>query len=263
MNGESEVGPFRLAPEIPSGKRRFSDAQLMELGEMYRADVTPRSMRRWIARGKQVDEHCPIESPALLKAWWAKHMTHSVPDWLMRAAAVAQAPVSAPVAAQPPPASESPAPPPAVASVNIDDFELGEGEAVRQQRSLVALLWSQLKQAYLTPGVDVDMLQSKYNKATESLRRLEKDDREDRKSRGLLIPRSVVQRDIEAACELIRQMSETEKRRVLELCPTLGPAERAEVAAAIERICEVRTRVFRSLKSLKETDDALRLIAAA
>ena len=158
------------------------------------------------------------------------------------------------------PSAEIPA---AFESRNVDDFALEEGEAVRQQRSLVAMLWVDVKKAYETPGADVDLLDSKRNKALETLRRLEKDDREDRKSRGLLIPRITVQREIDTACELIRQMSETEKRRVLELCPSLGPNERAEVALAIDRVCEVRTRVFRNLKSLKNINDAVLQFAAA
>lgn len=263
---EKTTPSFTLDPEKKSGS--FSDARLAELSVQYGAGLEPRTMRRWIADGRKSGDPCPLEDPVALKAWWARNKKWSVPDWLLRAAA--QAPKSEPKPAAEPaptpgatmPAAAEASPIPGV-SLNLDDFELGEGEAVAQQRSLVALLWSELKKAYLTPRAEVDMLQSKYNKATEALRKLEKDDREDRKSRGLLIPRITVRRDIETACELIRQMSETEKRRVLELCPTLNVAERGEVAVAIDRVCEVRTRVFRNLKSLRNTNDALLELAAA
>lgn len=265
LAAEEKTAPsFTLEPEKKS--QSFSAGRLQELSDQYGAGLDPRTMRRWIAEGKTSGDSCPLEDPAALKGWWARNKKWSVPDWLLRAAAKAPKPASepppAPTPGVPMPAAAVEPPPPGVA-LNLDDFELGEGEAVSQQRSLVALLWSELRKAYLTPGGEVDMLQSKYNKATEALRRLEKDDREDRKSRGLLIPRITVQRDIETACELIRQMSETEKRRVLELCPTLGLNERGEVAAAIDRVCEVRTRVFRNLKSLKSADDALLDLAAA
>jgi hypothetical protein len=247
-----QSGGFELEAEKP---RRFSDDRLKELIALYRVDASPRTLRRWIANGANV------EDPVSLKKWWVTQRTHNtVPDWLHRAASAATQP---PVVVE---KADAPSAPPVTSgeSVNLSDYQLGEGAAVSQQRSLVAALWAQLERAYLSPTTsDVDVLQAKYNKAVEALRRLEKDDLAFQKERGLMIPRVTVQRDIAAACELIRQMSETEKRRVLELCPTLGPEQRAEVAAAIDRICEVRTRVFRNLKSLKTTDDALLQFTAA
>ncbi len=239
--------------------------QLAEWSARY-GSTSPRQIRRWIEEDATPDDPCPIGDPVRFAEWWPRRKKWRVPDWLLKAAHESRA-------SAPPPAATSPAAsaadvpastgtPPAT-SINLADYQLGEGEVVQQQRRIVAALYFQLERAYLEGTGDIDLLQSKYNKAGEALRKHVKDDREDQKGRGLLIPRASVQRDLDTASELIRQMSETESRRVLELCPSLGPEQRSEVTAAVLRVADARTRVLRSLKSLKSADDALLELAAA
>lgn len=221
-----------------------------------------RQIRRWIQIGDQANDPCPLDEPAAMPTWWARRMKWRVPDAMLKAAQSVSSAVSE-SEKDSSPSSNSPPVAPGFTSIKLADFELGEGEAVAQQRRLVAALYSQLERAYLQGGGDVDLAQSKYNKAVESLRKFEKDDREDQRQRGLLIPRIAVQRDIEQATELLRQMRESMARRVLELVPGVPAELREPISGAIVRVREAEDRVFRRLDSLKSSADAVLDLAAA
>lgn len=268
MAAAPDQSDFRLHADgdSPFASRPITAEHLAKWSAAYHADG--RTIRRWIDDGDTAGDPCPINDPVRLVEWWPRLRKWRIPDALLIAAKAAALRTDldrlhGPSAAPPPPASPTPSVGPEFAPINLADFRLAEGEAVAQQRRIVAALYSQLEAAYLSGRGNADLIQSKYNKAVEALRRLDKDDREDQKQRGLVIPRVSVQRDVEFACEMIRQMGESEARRVIELCPSLGELQRAEVAAAITRTSEARAAVFRSLRTLKAPADALVQFAAA
>lgn len=254
---------LELTPE-PSpahGDSEVTGEQLKAWSNLYKRSA--RNIRKWIARGKDVCDPCPLDDPAKMPGWWARHMKWSVPDSITGAAAVVIPPLvlppspelSAPPTVQPPPMEQTGPP------INLSEFDLQQGEAVQQQRRIVGALYSQLEKAYLG-GTNADVIQQKYNKAVEALRKLEKDDRADQEARGQLIPRQIVERDIAAAGDMLRQMRESMERRILELCPSLTTEQRAQVADAIRRVRSAEDRVFQRLHTIKSEDDLLAELSA-
>jgi hypothetical protein len=48
-----------------------------------------RTIWRWIAAGEKSGEACPLDRPAEMPGWWARHMTWSVPREIEEAAVLA------------------------------------------------------------------------------------------------------------------------------------------------------------------------------
>lgn len=219
-------------------RRGIPKAKLEAWAAKY--DSTPRTIRRWLTKGEEVGEPCPLDDPAALKAWWARHMTWSVPQVILTAAEES--------------GPEKPPSPPAEA-IDLSEYHLEEGEAVRQAKALVAVVYRQLERAYQY-GSDVDALQKKHEKALESLRKAEASEREAAKQRGLLIRRDVVERDAATACQRLKTMRKNMVRRVRELLPELSEEILGKVAAAIERVREQEDGLFRKFGDVHDLDPA-------
>lgn len=248
-----DESPFTLALEEPH-PTELTRELLAEWSALYQTGA--RQLRRWWKEG------APLYDPAAMPGWWSRSHTWACPAKILAAAkaaphAAAPTPLPSAPAAAADPQRSGPEP------FNLSDFDLLEGEAVKLQRQRVAALFDQLDRAYKGLGGDIDVLEGKINRAGEFLRKLEKDDRESAKQRGLLIPRLEVTRDLAKLAEMLRQMTDTEVRRVLELCPALSVEARQQVSAAITRVADARQRVLRNLKSLKTPEDALLQLTAA
>lgn len=95
-----------------------------------RYGASERTVKRWVAAGKEKGDACPLDDPEVMREWWARNMSQRCPDKLLAAAIEARKsgpgepvtvpePVKAPV--QDPlmelpvqPQKEKPAPPPLV-----------------------------------------------------------------------------------------------------------------------------------------------------
>jgi hypothetical protein len=250
------------------GKSRpISAADLERWGKIYRTG--PRALRRWHARGIANSDPCPLHTPNAMPAWWARNSRQLVPAKIMTAAREVTGEKSA--AAAPhgtstllPPASGEPgaAGAPPSAPIDITTLQLDEGQAVTQQRQIVAAIFHQLQQAYLA-GHPTEMLQSRYLKAAEALRKLEAADREDKVHRGRYLLREEQERDAATFADMLRQMQESMVRRVLELCPALTGAVRDQVADAITRVRAHEQRCLQRLPTYAAPDDLLADLAAA
>lgn len=208
-----------------------------------RYESTPRTIRRWLSRGEETGEPCPIDNPAELKAWWARHMTWGVPQSILKAAAENCGEINHNVSV------------PAAEAIELSEYHLDEGEAVKQSRALVAVVYRQLERAYQL-GNDVDALQKKHEKALESLRKAEASEREAAKQRGILIRRDIVERDAGTACQRLKTMRKNMVRRVLELLPDVGEEVRVSVATAIEKVREQEDALFRKFGNVHDLDPA-------
>lgn len=229
-----------------------------------------RQLRRWIGKGREKSDPCPLDRPADMPAWWHRNMTWGVPPKITAAAerarasalAVVQVEPSAPVASGGLPASAIAPGVPMAPPMDISGLGMEEGEAVQMLRRLVRAAYDQVERAYKGEYGNVELLQKKFALAQEALRKAEKDDRADREKRGELIPRAHIQADLDAACEMLRQMRESMPRRVLEICPSLSAIQRDEVNRAITSVREHEERIFRRLDSLKTPADVADAIAA-
>jgi len=242
-------------------RRRYNDAQLDEIGARY--GKRHRAVRRWLKLGRDKSDPCPIERPAEMPAWWARNMAHRVPYELLEAAKVA-GPIG-PTPEQPrvmdDPAPAEAAPREVRPMVDLTAMDLPEGENVRQLRRLVNAAWVAVERAYATPGADVDLPLRRHEKASEALRKSEGAQREWQRKLGNVVAVADVQRDLDNACNMFREMRETMARRVLELCPSLGREQRAEVAAAIEKVRGNEDRLFQRLASVRPGELAAALAA--
>ncbi len=256
----------------PEPARKYTGDDFAHFTTLY--GKGERTMFRWIAVGKKKDIPCPLHDPVALKLWWPKCMKWSVPDFILKAAAEAEAnapkspdmgnPISpdipSPVA---PPGSTTPTPEtPKEKSVDLDTYDIAEGESVRQTRKLKALAFERLKHAEEHNLPNAEELARKYHRLTELLSKEEAADRRRRKEIGELIPRGIVLRDLGVFADMLRVMRESMERKTIELCPSLTPDQRTEVAAAIKAIRKQEDKALANLPLIKTTDDLLRALAA-
>lgn len=221
-----------------------------------------RQIRRWIDRGEESGDPCPLHDPAKMPGWWSRNMKWRVPAEIEMAALSAAKLPSSP---DPDPADASPhEPPPHRPRVNpiidLESIDPEEGDRLRELKQIQAAKFTQLKNA-LKGGEDCAMLESKYLKLSETIDKIETRVTERLKKRGLFILREAVERDLAAAAELLRQSRSSMVRRVHELCPSLTAEQRAEVTTAIERARASEERMLCQLESLS-TNDLLRELAS-
>lgn len=243
--------PFRLAPE----RRKLRAAQLQEFERIY--ETGHRQLRRWWNEG------APLEDPRSVVKWWqdellAGRKTWSVPDKLLRAAAACAPAPSAPTA----PASTPAAPAESNPSINLEDYDPEEGGNLRELKQLRKARWQQIS-AELKDRKDVAHLQKGVIQIEDMISRIEARIEDRLKKRGLYVPVADVTRDLAKLADMMRQMTDTEERRVLELCPHLPHEHRPAVATAIRQVAASRLRILRSLRSIPDISDALRELTAA
>jgi hypothetical protein len=221
--------------------------------------TSSRQIRRWLTEG------APLHDPAAMPAWWegelaAGRKRWGLPDRILEAARASAAP-----APDESPGSASPSFTLPASShmstgtgdrINLEDYDPEEGDRLRELKQIQAARYTQLKNA-LAAGNDTVMLETKYLRLTETLDKMESRVSERLKKRGLYIARPEVERELATAAELIRQMGESEARRLLELCPDLTASGREHILRAVPMLAEARARVFRTLGTLRTTEDAL------
>jgi hypothetical protein len=253
-------------PPSPGNGREITRADLDRWSKIYR--TAHRQLRRWIARGIECRDVCPLDTPAAMPAWWARCMKHLVPAKIMTAAqSVAGEKSSAPSAHGN--SDQSSSSPSTTSTAGADgtpiDFDSlppeESGSALADMRRLRAAQKIQLAEAYRL-GRPTEMILSRYLKTGTAIRALEKDEREDEVAAGRFLRRDLIERDAALFADMLRQMRESMERRVLELCPSLGKKQRSEVGAAIRRVCDQQNRIFTRLPSLGSPDDFLAELAA-
>jgi len=164
-----------------------------------------RQIRRWIERGEERADPCPLHDPAKMPGWWSRNMKWRVPAEIEMAALSTSKPSSLPD-------PDPDALPPHVPSVHrpmvnpiidLESIDPEEGDRLRELKQIQAAKFTQLKNA-LKAGEDCALLESKYLKLSETIDKIETRVTERLKKRGLFILREAVERDLAAASELLR-----------------------------------------------------------
>ena len=244
-----------VAPEAPASKR-LTPGLLDGYASTYA--TSSRQIRRWYTEG------APLHDPSAMPAWWegelaAGRKRWGLPDRLLEASRLAAAPAHDESLVSSSSSLSRSASHMATGTgdrINLEDYDPEEGDRLRELKQIQAARYTQLKNA-LAAGNDTVMLETKYLRLTETLDKMESRVSERLKKRGLYIARPEVERELATAAELIRQMGESEARRLLELCPDLTANGREQILRAVPMLAEARARVFRTLGTLRTTDDAL------
>jgi hypothetical protein len=261
---------FQLDAEL--GTRGLTRQKLNGWAAIY--GTGPRQLRRWWKEG------APLDDPRSMPAWWERKHTWAVPERILAAAsnAVNEGAPAGVVGVElkkstgeAPPASHSiqpavsvnagPAAGPKIAPINIEDFDPDEGDRLRELKQIQRAKFEELRKSLLE-GRDAAMLETKYLKLCETVDKMESRISERLKKKGHYVLKAAIARDLATAADLLRQMGESEARRIIELCPALDPVQREAVKAAVRSLAEARCRVFRNLASLKSVNDVDHLIAA-
>lgn len=143
-------------------------------------------------------------------------MKHRLPDKILAAARHATVDTAPPAD----PESAVPPTPGAVAGASLDltAIGVGEGEAVRQARQIVAANFTKLTEAYAAQPPDVDGVTSwqvRWEKSVEALRKQERDDRDAQKARGHLVSRPEVEAELAQMLEALRLMREAMPDKII------------------------------------------------
>lgn len=252
-------------PALPDKPGRLTSEQLDRWQALY--DTDHRQLRRWHRHGEDKRDAVPFDHPARMPAWWARNMKHRVPPKILSAAAT----VRESEGGDGEPSAEKLQSVGAVAATGIGfDLEgsaVAEGEAVKQARQVVGAYFAQLKQAAdLGKLDDVQLWQQRWEKAVESLRKQEKDDREWRKQLGLLMPRAEVETDVAAALTILKSMREQMTKSLLSELrarhPELPAGLVIDIEVTVEKIRGREDDVFRELPALKALPDVSERLAA-
>lgn len=262
-------------PSPAHGDGGLKTAQLAAWAELY--GTQPRQLRRWIARGLEKKDPCPLDNPFLMPAWIDKHLEKIRADLrervsLAAAAAAAKAP---PPASQSPPADPTAAAPPASGSATaappgpdfepIDLTKVGgvEGQQVEFFRTLFATTKAQLEKAYLEgPEVKIPALQKRLESLGESLIKHEKAAEAKARRGGDMITKAQYAADWAQAIDLFKQMREHRVKAVLAALSEMSQEQKAKVAEALQSIALREEMVFTRLGTFKSTDDLLLELAA-
>jgi hypothetical protein len=254
----AQPAPEPVAPVVPeaAASKRLTPGLLDGYASTYA--TSSRQIRRWYTEG------APLHDPAAMPAWWESELAAGrkrwgLPDRLLEASRLASAPACDESLVYSSPSISRGASQMATGTsdrINLEDYDPEEGDRLRELKQIQAARYTQLKNA-LAAGNDTVMLETKYLRLTETLDKMESRVSERLKKRGLYIARPEVERELATAAELIRQMGESEARRLLELCPDLTASGREQILRAVPMLAEARARVFRTLGTLRTTEDAL------
>lgn len=131
---------------------------------------------------------------------------------------------------------------------------------LRELKQLRQARWDEIRRKLLL-SEDVTTLEAKAVKLEDMISRIEARIEERLKKQGLYLPFAVVQRDIFRAVEMIKQMGESEARRIIELCPSLTREMKEQVEQAVKSIADSRAQILRNLKTIRP--NGIRNLAAA
>ncbi len=176
-------GVAAAAPAAP----RYRKGQ-KEYAEFY--NQSDRTIKRWVARGRDGNDPPPLDDPVAMVAWWAKHFSHKCPDCILEAARQ-----SAPARPAAPPAFSRPAAP----IEEGDPVEVGTGfrEMLERVKRAEAEAYQEYNKAL--KANDESRLAStrkQWSELSKQLRELERDAPDILSRSGGMVEKSAVEKVI-------------------------------------------------------------------
>lgn len=273
-SAESETPDVRPAldltpePSPSKGDGALTKRQLDEWGAMY--GVEQRQVRRWIEKGRENNDPCPLDDPVKMVRWIENEnnigkLRSKVRDAVAKAAAAvrAKSDVSAPT--QPATGESQPEPPPQAQSPRLEGIDLSqvggvEGESVGIfQRQFNATAIS-LEEAYKAGDDDrINLLTRRLEKVGESLRKHQIAAEARARRNGDILSKTEVITGITQVVSLLKRMRKQRKKMLRSAMSDLLPDVLDRLDGAIDRISESEESVFATIKTLPTIDDVLRL----
>lgn len=270
---EQPSGPalnLTAEPSPSAGDGEVTRAQLEQWGEIY--GVEHRQLRRWIARGKECGEPCPLDDLTAMPEWIEKHLQKirgSLRDKVQSAAEAARARAPAP---SPDPVSEAKTekaeksdgkPTPNSASLDLASVGGVEGESVELFRKLFAAVKMQLEEAYASGVEDrIRTLHSRLEKVGESLRKHEVAAEARAKRLGDYLEKVEVISEVGQALHTLSLMMEHRETRVRAELADVPPEILDRLAVVLRKVGSSEQDVLRNLGSLKSPADVSFALAA-
>ena len=247
------------------GDGSVSCAQLDRWAKLY--GTQHRQLRRWIARGREKQDACPLDDPAALLQWIDRNIERIRGDLRERVTSVAAKLQVSPEKLQPsaenpgeiaPPAVDPPttAPSPVVTPFDLSSVGGVEGESVAFYRQLFAATKQLLAEAY-TDGVEtrIATLHKRLDTVGEALRKHEISAEAKAKKRGELLDRGEVIHEVSQALNALKLLHENMVMRILAALPGLDPELANRLRGAVETELAREDDVLRNIGTYKSLDD--------
>ena len=262
----SAAPPLTLTPEPSpaSGDHGVTAAQLDAWADRY--GTKPRQLRRWIARGIEHGEPCPLDQPAAMPAWIEKHLEKIRSDLRDRVHSAAErCATPAPAALAPSPTAPAPVSAPAPSAAALDLASVGgvEGESVQIFRDLFAAAKLQIQEAYKLGNEDkISKLHTRLEKVGESLRKHEAAAEIKAKRQGDLLEKAEVFNEVMQALNVMSRIEEQRADLVAADVPEMPPELAKKVRESLLRSGEKARALLRNLAVLRSPADVLLELAA-
>lgn len=238
--------------------------KLPHYGEFF--GQTERTIKRWVRRGKELNDLPPLDDPPKMAVWWRRSMDNQVPDYLLGFNSGSS---PDPLAATGTSGDGGPAQPRDFSNIKGLDLEKNVEELRRSHAINKHLLDESLHAA--EPNEQTIMLrQRNYERSFELLRKSESTLLEFKKASGGLVDSEPIRAELAQVFESLRLMRETMTDRILTEMEKILPRRFQRVLRMFEKFLRPaveKTRVgeeniFRDLGSLRGPDDVKKLLAA-
>jgi hypothetical protein len=263
---DSPAGQEAAKGALSTRKHAKYDRTYPQYSKTYEVELSGRVVKRWVRRGKELNDLPPLDQPELMAGWWRRCMDHQVPDVLLAFAKPpgADAPV-APSSSQP----DSPAQPRDFSQITGLGIEANVEELRLSHAINNHLLTEALHDA--TPNENtIALRQRNYERSFELLRKAESTLIELQKKRGDLIDRESVRTELANVFEALRLMRETMPRRIIIGVEKILPRRLSRIfrllekflLPAVEKARADEENIFRNLETLDGPETVSRLLAA-
>ncbi|MBS0661385.1 MAG: hypothetical protein JSR82_24495 [Verrucomicrobia bacterium] len=238
-SGAAPADTFELRADLP-GPSTYRPYK--EYAVTY--EVSDRSIKAWVARGRDAKDWPPLNEPHKMADWYARVLNAKIPPRLVALAEKGGG-------AAPAPAGEGATAQPA-AGIDISAMV---GQSVEQQieglRQAVAACFQGLCEAYKSSRPEtIATRESAYQRAIATLQKLESQQEEMRRKRGDYILKSDVDADAATLANALRSMHRSMVERVRAALTDLDPAIVDRVAAAVEDVRRSEEALFRAPHTL-------------
>jgi ribosomal protein L13E len=229
-----------------AGQFRY-EKPLREYQTVY--GVRVRQVKRWIAIGRAAEPPAPppLDEPGAMSAWWVRHMKQRIPAKLLQLNRSAAVDIGGKGNDQG-----------AGASVDASQYEGQIADALREARTMLALVTAQLKVAYKS-GVDsrIEIEHRRFTRCLRAVKEAEQASREDKKSRDELIPKAEILPELSELLQVLKHMRASRKRRTLERLESIGLTSEqvAAIGIVVEDVREDENKVLRRLKVFRSVEE--------